>query len=192
MHHIHGDDRKNWLERCYSILKDDGILVISDEFIRDYQNEEERMLYVAEFYCHIIAEALSGGFMDLAIEEAKNMIDDCFSNSEYAGFATDETMDRINYYAMQINRNFYNYGKITQQDGNHTLTYKLFDKIKETISAGNFKPQENFNRGDYKVSIPKFERELEEYGFVIKNRERYTIGPVDQLGGMGVLVFKKK
>lgn len=107
MHHIHGDDRKSFLTRCHDLLKEDGILVISDEFIRDYDTDYGRMLNVCKFYLHIIDEARKGGFNELAEEEARNFIDDWFSGTEFAGFTSSEIFEVIYEYAKSINTIFY-------------------------------------------------------------------------------------
>ncbi len=66
----------------------------------------------------------------------------------------------------------------------------MFNYIKLTVEHLTGSASENFNRGDYKVSINVFAEELSLYGFKLK--EKYEIGPVKQLGGMGVLVFTKQ
>src|SRR5690606_16301875 len=108
--HIHGEDRAKFFQKSFNLLKPDGILIIGDEFIRDYESEDERILIAAKFYLHIINEARKGGFDELAEEEAKNLIDDCLSGTEYAGYVTEETFKRIYQDAETINGLFYNYG----------------------------------------------------------------------------------
>ncbi len=188
MHHIHGNNRSVWLKKCHELLKPDGILIIGDEFIRNYEDEEQRKIFVAQFYCHVIHEALKGGFTELAKEEAKNLIDDAFSGTNYAGLATDETIKHIFSYCGLINQMFYTDG-ILRSEG-YNQTQNLLRGIRESINnMTNDDPQKNFNRGDLKISIPKFIPEVTKHGFVLT--ERYEIGPVQQLGGMGVLVFRK-
>lgn len=188
MHHIQDNERDAWLEKCFNLLKNAGVLVIGDEFIRYYEDEEQRKIFVAQFYCHIIHEAIKGGFIKLAEEEAKNLIDDAFSGTNYAGLATDETIKHIFNYCSMINQMFYADG-ILRSEG-YNQTQNLLRGIRESINnMTNDDPQKNFNRGNFKTSIPKFIPEVIKHGFVLT--ERYEIGPVQQLGGMGVLVFKK-
>ena len=54
MHHVHGKDRDIWLKKCHSLLKPNGILVVGDEFIKDYNSDPERIFNVCQFYMHII------------------------------------------------------------------------------------------------------------------------------------------
>jgi len=85
MHHMHGSDRPKILQSCHDALNSLGILIVGDEFIRNYVNEKQRRYNAGLFYLHIIGEAVKGGFDELAEEEAKNLIDDYFSGTQYAG-----------------------------------------------------------------------------------------------------------
>lgn len=190
MHHIHSEDRSMFLHRIYEYLKPDGILIIGDEFITDYESPDERILNVAKFYLHIIDEARKGGFNELAEEEAKNLIDDCFFGTKFAGFATEKTFETVYQFAKSINEQFYSHGSVAglNFEANNQIS-NMFNYIKLTVEHLTGSASENFNRGDYKVSINVFTEELSLYNF--KLEKKYEIGPVNQLGGMGVLVFKK-
>ncbi|MFN4181553.1 MAG: class I SAM-dependent methyltransferase [Candidatus Paceibacteria bacterium] len=189
MHHVHGEDREKFLKRSFDLLKPDGILIIGDEFIKDYETEEERILSVAKFYLHIIDEARKGGFDELAEEEAKNLIDDCLSGTKYAGYATEGTFNCIYDYAKMVNNLFYDSGTKSLDFADNKV-YDMLEEIKGSVEHLTGSSDENFNRGDYKVSVNVFGEELSFYGFKLK--EKYEIGPVKQLGGMGVLVFTKQ
>lgn len=186
MHHIHGEDRAKFLQRSFDLLKPGGVLIIGDEFIKDYESEDERIMHVAKFYLHIIDEANKGGFDELAEEEAKNLIDDCFSGTKYAGYASQHVFHSIIYpYAKSINEMFYTRGSVggLNFEANNQIC-KMFEHIKRrTEHLTEASSEQNFNRGDYKVSINVFAEELSLYGFNLK--EKYEIGPVQQLGGMG-------
>jgi SAM-dependent methyltransferase len=192
MHHIHDESRSKFLQKSFDLLKPSGILIIGDEFIKDYESEDGRILNAAKFYLHIIDEAIKGGFGELAEEEAKNLIDDCFSGTKYAGHASQYVFDQIIYpYAKNINEMFYTHGSVAglNFEANNQI-YNMFDYIKRrTEHLTIFSTDGNFNRGDYKVSLEKFVDEVDACKFILS--ETYKIGPVDQLGGMGVLVFKK-
>lgn len=191
MHHIHGEDRSKFLNRIHEYLKPDGILIIGDEFIADYESDDERILNVAKFYLHIVDEARKGGFNELAEEEAKNLIDDCFSGTKFAGLATEKTLETVYQYAKSINEQFYSHGSVAglNFEANNQI-HNMFNYIKLTVEHLTSSASKNFNRGDYKVSINVFAEELSLYHF--KLEEKYEIGPVKQLGGMGVLVFTKQ
>ena len=186
MHHVHGEDRSKFLQRSFELLKPDGILIVGDEFIKNYLLEKERKLNVCKFYLHIIDEARKGGFDELAEEEAKNLIDDVLSGEDTAGVGNKALFQVIYEKAELANKGFY--------AGHHEELYELakalidyLRKITKVIAELN---SANFNRGDYKVSIKDFVREVENYNFTLE--EKYEIGPVDFLGGMGVLVFMKR
>lgn len=187
LHHIHGDDRVAFIKRCHGILRDDGILVVGDEFIRDYVTTEERRLNVAAFYLHIIDEAAKGGFDELTLEECKNLVDDVLSGEKGCGHANEELLAYIRRTAETFNSHFYA-GMLTKIPGQELGEF--IENVRELAEklADEF-PTENFNRGDYKTSIPLFIEEMERYGFL--PHKTYKIGPVDELGGMGVLVFAK-
>ncbi len=185
MHHIHGSDRISFIQNAYDYLYSTGTLIIGDEFIADYDSDQTRKDNIAKFYCHIIDEARKGGFNKLAEEEAKNLIDDYFSGTEYAGYGGSKVFECIYEFSQKINTEFYTRGIF----GEFT---KLIDLMEKNIIRliEHLEPNTtSFNRGDYKTSINKFASEVSEYGFTLS--ETYRIGPVDQLGGMGVLVFKK-
>lgn len=186
MHHVHGDDRAKFLQRSFKLLKPDGILIIGDEFIKDYNSETERKLNVCKFYLHIIDEARKGGFNELAEEEAKNLIDDVLSGEETAGFGNEELFQVIYEKAKLANKGFYA-GAHQELD---ELAEALIGYTREKTKSIASQNSTNFNRGDLKVSTEKFTNELKNYGFALE--EKYEIGPVDVLGGMGVLVFMKR
>jgi SAM-dependent methyltransferase len=189
MHHIHDEERVKFLKKSSSLLKPGGILIIGDEFIKPYEDEEERILNVAKFYLHIIDEARNGGFNELAKEEAKNLIDDCFSGTAYAGYATEETFEIIYKKAQELNALFYSHGGRLNFNANNDMR-NMLGYIKASTEHLIESSTQSFNRGDRKVSINVFSEEASLYGF--KLDEIYRIGPVDQLGGMGVLVFHKE
>jgi SAM-dependent methyltransferase len=189
MHHLHEEGRKRTLQRCHDALKNNGILIIGDEFIRDYDSEEKRVINVCSFYLHIIDEARKGGFTELAEEEVKNLIDDCFSDTEYAGLRTSFAFKIIYEYAYVINKMFYEGGYRGLRNEAYNQIQNLFRAIKESIDRNDQNEAPSFNRGDYKVSVEKFTEEVCSYDFVVD--QEYNFGPVDQLGGMGVIVFRK-
>lgn len=186
MHHVHGDDRAKFIQKCHKIMKPDGILIIGDEFIRDYRDEDDRKQHVCAFYAHIIAEALKGGFRTLAEEEAKNLIDDVLTGEEGAGHMNEELKAHIFGKAQNINKTFYTGHRVFMKDS----TLKLIDHIRrETSKIVTQNQSENFNRGDLKISTEKFISELESFDF--KMKETFRFGPVEELGGMAVIVFTK-
>lgn len=186
MHHIQCSERFDFLQNCFNSLRSDGILIIGDEFIAEYKNEDERRLNAGKFYLHIIDEARKGGFDELAEEEAKNLIDDILSGEEGAGFGDEPLFQAIYEKAELFNRGFYSgaHKEISE------LTKELIGYAREKTQLIARKDIANFNRGDYKVSVEHLTREFTEHNFVLE--QAYKIGPVDVLGGMGVLIFKKQ
>jgi SAM-dependent methyltransferase len=186
MHHIiHGNDRVSFIRNAYNYLFSTGILIIGDEFIADYDSDQTRKDNIAKFYCHIIDEARKGGFNELAEEEAKNFIDDYFSGTEHAGYGDGKVFECIYEFSEKINTEFYTRGIFGDFSKLIDLMEKNVIRLTETLDSNT----PSFNRGDYKVSINELVKELTPYGFTLV--EKYEIGPVKQLGGMGVLVFRK-
>jgi len=185
IHHIYGEDRAKFLQKSFKLLRPDGILIIGDEFIKEYESEDERIINVTNFHLHIIGEARKGGFNELAKEEAKNLIDDVLSGEKGAEFASEEVFENIFYSAKKFNESFYDFVPVANY-----FTEKWISLLKEKCSELATGDVPSFNRGDYKVSLNVFIKELSLYGFVLE--QKYEIGPVEQLGGMGVLVFMKR
>ena len=186
MHHIaQGSDRVSFIRNAYNYLFSTGILIIGDEFIADYDSDQTRKDNIAKFYCHIIDEARKGGFNELAEEEAKNFIDDYFSGTEHAGYGDSKVFECIYEFSEKINTEFYTRGIFGDFSKLIDLMEKNILRLTETLDTN----APSFNRGDYKVSINELVKELTPYGFTLT--EKYEIGPVKQLGGMGVLVFRK-
>ncbi len=184
LHHIHGEKRKQFITHCSKLLGKAGTLIIGDEFIKEYSHERERRLNACQFYLHIIAEARNGGFHDLAEEEAKNLIDDVFSGESHAGFGDSQTFEIIYKYAEIVNNLFY-------EGLRAEMVYKteeLMGSIKEKTSEMLKMKKTSFNRGDLKISMTAL---FEEVGKEFPFMEKYTFGPVKQLGGMAVCVFTK-
>ncbi len=188
MHHMHGNDRQLLIENLSKILEKDGFLMIGDEFICDYGiDEDQRRLEVCRFYCHIIAEALKGGFEDLATEEAKNLIDDVLAGKKGAGYTDDNLIKYIFDQALKINQYFY--------EGRHELMRDHSRRFvgQVSYSAGNLEdasPGQSMSRGDLKISLRALMKEFGKDYFV--HEDTYCFGPVNELGGMAVLTFKLK
>ncbi|MCF7831455.1 MAG: class I SAM-dependent methyltransferase [Candidatus Pacebacteria bacterium] len=184
MHHIFGGDRTKFFQKSSELLRKDGILIIGDEFVRQYASEEERKLRVANFSLHIIAEAIKGGFSELAYREALKLGDDVFNTEIDAGFAHEEILEYIYDFATKANDTLYKIGSLWGSD----IAKPLMEKLQQYCNS--ISEAESPTRDSYRISIPVFIKEAKYYGF--KLSETYKIGPVDQLGGMGVLVFQKR
>lgn len=180
LHHIRGRDRERFISKLFEMLQPGGIVIVGDEFIPKYETETERVRYVGLFYAHIIAEAVAGGFDVLAKEESKNLIDDCLAGHLGAGVFTDAILERIQTDAVEINRFLYT-DKITAFKKVGQLVSWL---EKETEKAAG--SVENMDRGDYKISMPELEKDFERSAL-----RKLTFGPVDFVGGMGVMIWEK-
>lgn len=196
LHHLHGEDRPVFIKRCHDVLADDGILVVGDEFIPIYDNEEERMLKVTAFYYHIIAEATKAGFRELAREEARNLIDDVLSSESGSGYSSGTFIDEIISNSQRLNNEFFR--GVDDLSPSSLPSQVIRKQLSEDISfiremasqIAADTPEGGSSRGDRKISMSDLMQELDKHGFELE--EQYEIGPVKQLGGMGVLVLSKK
>jgi len=186
-HHVPIADRKKWSERCHDILTNDGIIVISDEFIPDYSSENERVLNVAGLYVYVIAYAIQNGHKSLAEIESMNMVDDICSGLPGAGHSNEELIKFIQDTSLEIYACAYEKGTTSN---NYKGLLKMFvERIQDDAEKIAITDTANHNRGDYKISIAKQVEEFANIGFRLEREQIY--GPVNWLGGMGVLTFIK-
>ena len=186
-HHIHGETRHTWLEKIKTLLADDGILIIGDEYIPDYEDEGERKLFLVRFYAHIIGEAIRGGFSVLAEEEAKNLVDDVTAGGEGAGMMDGLLLSTIFKHSTEINNTmFHNINHMAGLTKSERLLSIILGETRLLEKEGS---RDSFYRGDFKVSMTENIKEMESFGFSLK--EKFTFGPTNHIGGMGVIVFNK-
>ncbi len=186
-HHVPLTDRKRWAEKCRDILTEDGIVVIGDEFIPDYSSNEERVLKVAGLYAYVIAYALQNGHKSLAEIESMNMVDDVCAGLPGAGHSNDELIKFIQDTSRRIYTCAHEKGIPNEECGDFLKT--LVERIQRDAAKIATNDTHDHNRGDYKISVKKQEEELAKIGLKLERQRIY--GPVDWLGGMGVLTFRK-
>ncbi len=204
-HHVHGGARKLWLEKMHQLLAPGGTVVVGDEFIPEYETEDERRARAGLFYLHIIGEALKararkGSEQDLAKEECINFIADVLNGEEFCGYYDGRTLERIQEEAADINGRLFVLGgfggKATRKKRiNGAVASRRVNELIGWVRMRAHALKESgaaklIDRGDYKVSIPMLETEFSGLFSSIKGAER-QFGPVDNIGGMAVLSFLK-
>lgn len=188
-HHVSLENREDWLKKCFASLKDDGIVVIGDEFIPDYNSAEQRILNVAGLYAYVVAYALQNGHSSLAKIESMNMVDDVCSGRQGAGHSNQELILFIQEQSILAYEKAYQYGVLSEKY--ISVLERIVEKVtRDADEIAKNNPSNNHDRGDYKVSIRHQANELELIGFKLKSSQVY--GPVAWIGGMGVLVFEKQ
>lgn len=186
-HHVPLADRKQWAERCRDILTNDGTVVIGDEFIPDYSSENERVLNVAGLYAYVVAYALQNGHKSLAEIESMNMVDDVCAGLPGAGHSNEELIEFI----QDTSRKIYicAHEKGTKSSEYKDLLKMLVERIQRDAEKISATDTSNHDRGDYKISIAKQVEEFAKIGLGLEREQIY--GPVNWLGGMAVLTFRK-
>lgn len=186
-HHVPLDQRQAWLEKCRDLLKEEGAIVIGDEFIPDYDTPEQRVEKVAGLYAYVVAYALQNNCMPLAQIESMNMVDDVCAGLEGAGHSNEQLIQHIQDTSRRVYECVYQKGV---QDGEYgELLRGLVRRIQGDASRIAVGDTHNHNRGDYKISMKKQAEELARVGLELEQEQVH--GPVNWLGGMGVMSFKK-
>ena len=187
-HHLDKGIRSEWFEKCRGILNEEGCLIIGDEFIPDYKDEKGRKQGLVSLYAYVIAEAINCRNDRLAEIEAMNMVDDICADTEAAGHSDEKLREAIKRKSVEFFEALHEKGlrsEFCQSFIRNTPAQII--KAAESISKAN--STENHDRGDYKISIAKMVKEIEGYGFEVVNMKRY--GPLENIGGMANIVFKK-
>lgn len=186
-HHIDPQERPVFLEKTKQLLKDGGLIILGDEYIPDYNTEEERVVNVAGLYAYVIASALRSNSPELAKIEAMNVVDDVCAGTDGAGHSDDNLRDYIYKQSATIYESIFKNG--VQAESYRGLLRETAQEIKKRSAELASTQEENHDRGDYKISIEKQKIDLEQAGFAHVETKRY--GPVDWLGGMGLVICKK-
>lgn len=186
-HHVPLDTRQRWIEKCRDIVDTEGVIIIGDEFIPDYSSGEERILKVAGLYSYVVAYALQNGHTSLAEIESMNMVDDICAGSSGAGHSNKELITFIQNTSLDVYACIYEKGAFSKEY--EELLKKLVERIQHDAAELAANDANDHNRGDYKISVEKQVEELAKIGLRLERRQTY--GPIQWLGGMGVLTFKK-
>lgn len=182
-HHIpKGAPTAMYLANVFKHLNPGGCYIVSDEFLaQDANTQRERK--TVRWHCHIIYWALRDGNYELAVEEAKTMIDDL----AIPGTKSLEQIDLILRYAAKVEHtnHVYDFG-IMETHYVDFLIAKL-PELAQSVPSGT--PTLDLSRGDHKISYKLFEEEVKNVGFVIKSTE--TFGPLYLFGGFSIYLLRK-
>jgi SAM-dependent methyltransferase len=191
IHHLPEEQRKLFIEKASSDLLEGGILIVGDEFLPNYANESERKLHCGPHYSRIIAEAMRGGFDDLAYDECVNLIADSLSGEDVCGYYDDAVIEFVKKNALKIYERLFGFGNKrftikSLQTAKKKLLMELRARAARIKESGTRK---GTDPGDRKSSLANYMNLLKRH-FRIRNV--YTFGPVDQIGGMGVIIAQKE
>ncbi len=188
LHHIHNSNRQIWTKKIHQLMEVDSTLIVGDEFIPPYDDEQDRKVKSGIFYLHIIDEAMRGGFESLAFEESLNFIADTQSEKVYCGYYNDEVIQTIIYGAANMS------ALLRDREVPMMAIYEFTEKLitsTQLLSKIVYKTGANkqVDRGDKKISVDKLTGELSPL-FYLKNKPR-IMGPIENIGAMAVLTFNK-
>lgn len=187
-HHIaKGALTKQYLKNIYDQLAVNGTYILSDEFLPDYDTEEEREIKAIIWYSHIIDHAKRHNFDYLAQEEAKTLLDDLFEGfSENLGYKSQKQISKILDSVYDINTAAIRQDFLTAQQ----LAEKLLANLKKaTILIPSGDQTMDLSRKDFKICDKVFRKEVSEIGFIIEKQRFFGLEP--KIGGMIAYVLKK-
>jgi len=168
-------------------LHENGVFILSDEFLPNYNSEEERREKAVIWYSHIISHAKQHNFKFLAQEEAKTLLDELNTQIDESRIKTKEQIDLVLNFVDEIDK-FARNGDLTKARKLAHLFLKEISKIYNYDLSGD--SALDLSRGDYKICDKAFRKEIESAGFFVEKIK--NVGPIDIIGAMVVYVLKKK
>lgn len=187
-HHVSkGKLTHKYLANTYSQLVSGGYYIISDEFIPNYNSEEERDNRLIVWYAHIISHALKDNYNLLAQEEAKTLLDDLNEGKNEISY---KTPDQIAFVLSKVDE----INQAAEKEESELMKQLISSFIIGLKSKQNKIPlgasSYDLSRNDYKICDKVFRQEIEEIGFSIESV--HTFGPMRKnIGAMCVYVLKK-
>ncbi len=218
-HHISkGLKTENYLKNLYNQLKPGGIYILSDEFVPDYQNENEREIKLVIWYSHIIAHALHHGYDYLAQEEAKTLLDDIYEGRNIINIKTPKQIEfvlskveAIDNFARKKQKNSDMTGlprsKAPRNDverevviaseawrsrktKTENLAHEFLVNLEHHHNLSLYNdPTLDFSRHDYKICENELMHEIKNTGFQIKSFKHF--GKIDSVGAMSIYILYK-
>lgn len=186
-HHVERDGMlEEYLQNVYIQLREGGAYIVGDEFLPEYSNEEERQIRAVIWYAHIISNALSSGYFELAVEEAKTLLDDLAEGTEGETIKSSEQIDLLLDRVHTINEAATG-GSLNQAEAMATRLLRSLHAFQSTRLYGD--PSIDLSRGDYKICDSGFQKDVEDVGFEVESSK--AIGPIQSVGAMVVYILRK-
>lgn len=186
-HHISkGKETLDYLSNIYSQLSEGGIYILSDEFIPDYINNEDRNIKLVIWYAHIIAHAARKGYMFLAREEAKTFLDDIQEGYEEQGIKSEEQINLVLDHFKEIDLAARSNDMIKANDYAQDFLIKLEQLFNLKLNGDM---TIDLSRHDYKICDRILREEVEKVGFTVETCSSF--GPIENIGGMSVYILRK-
>jgi trans-aconitate methyltransferase len=187
-HHVSKATKtKQYLQNIYNNLVKNGIYILSDEFLPEYNDEQQREVKAIIWYSHIIAHALLHGYDYLAQEEAKTLLDDIYEGRSSHGLKNKAQIDFVLSQVTTIDT----YARKQEID----LLNKAIEYFQENLekhhnlkAAGDLTV--DLSRHDYKICESVLKKEVEDVGFNIEKSKSF--GPIKDIGAMSVYILRKQ
>jgi hypothetical protein len=165
-----------YLKNVYDSLNPGGYYIISDEFLSGYEGELERKSIAILWYMHIISNALTSGYTQLAREEIKTLLDDICENKAINP-KSNEIIDQLMSVA----------SRYTATDPD-LLVQEVKSLLGTVYAIDQTDPQMYLSRGDHKISNSVFEVQISQARFIIK--KQISVGKC-QYGNLTVYLLQK-
>ena len=186
-HHIEkGWQMSQYLSNLHTQLADDGVYIISDEFIPDYTDENERDYSLAIWYSHVISHAIKNGFDYLALEEAHIFLDDLLEGRIEQLYKNEDQIQIVLASVSEIS----NATIEANKDHQKTAINKLLSTLEATFDSKFSTSKTSLTRRDYKVCDKVFRNEMKQAGFIVQSQKSF--GDIEKTGGMSVYMLKKE
>lgn len=187
-HHVaKGYETQKYLSNIYNGLKDGGYYIISDEFIPNYIDENDRNLKLVIWYSHIIAHALRHNYNFLATEEAKTLLDDLQEGAKDKGIKSQEQLNLV----LSVVEDIDNAAKSNDMVKAEEYAKNFLSQLAKlfSISLESLEKEMYLSRRDYKICDKVLREEVQHAGFSVEKCKSF--GPIENIGGMSVYILRK-
>ena len=174
-----------YLKKIYQQLLPGGYYILADEFLPDYIDEQEREVNLVVWYAHIISQALKHSYRELALEEAKILLDDILKQRQCDDNHSLEQIQMVLNDAPEI-ADAANYRNI---DIAKTLSLSLIDRLDAFYNGQDNRVKQTTSFTDSKICDRVLRKQLADVGF--KVIDITTIGPDAPIGAVCVYTLKK-
>lgn len=180
----HHDLFGKYLRNIFRQLRPGGVYILCDECLAPYRNERERRVKSVLWHAHIIADALARGHRQLAIEEAKTLIDDLSWDRPWH-----KTKAQIKLVLKSVAEIEYHSARGNVRNA-HRLAKKFLARLESrrgnTLTGD---PKLDLSRGDHKVSEAVLRARVTRAGFVVESV--LHVGPAGVSGSFIVMVLRR-
>jgi hypothetical protein len=184
-HHVPKNEVNDYLKNIYSNLLSGGFYILSDEFIPNYNNSQEREIKAVIWYSYVIGKALNREYDYLAQEEAKTLLDDINEGRNQKYYKDYSLVSDV----LDMSKNIL---KLVQND-DISKAEEVAENFLRTLPTNNndidHTDNNHLSREDFKICHSELLKEIDNSGFNIINVT--NIGNVDKIGGMSIYLLQK-